>query len=268
MDLAEQFFTKGWVRVPYDPALAEWVRAVQPIAVELMNDADLKAAWLRCDGTWFAGVNILPNDRSGAISPQSVPALQGEAVDLAQEITGQGEISWDRAQISVCYPGYPRQADGESDAAFVFRRNRDAAHVDGVLPKLPGKRRALGEAHGFVLGVPLTETSAEAAPLVVYEGSHELMRAAFLERLEGIAPERWTDEDITDTYVGARRKAFETCQRVPVHARPGEAYMLHRLALHGMAPWGDNGGQDPRMIAYFRPELWPGTAPDWWIRQP
>ena len=50
---------------------------------------------------------------------------------------------------------------------------------------------------------------------------------------------------------------FESCERVVVHAEPGEAYIVHRLALHGVAPWvdGAEAGPDGRMIVYFRPEI-------------
>ena len=69
--------------------------------------------------------------------------------------------------------------------------------------------------------------------------------------------------DVTEIYHAARREAFETCRRVEITARPGEAYVVHRLALHGVAPWRDGtpAGPDGRMIAYLRPEL-PETG-DW-----
>lgn len=82
----------------------------------------------------------------------------------------------------------------------------------------------------------MTETRADAAPFTVYEGSHELMRAALRDRLAGIPPERWAEEDITEAYAAARREAFAACPRMLVHARPGEAYIAHRLLLHGVAP--------------------------------
>ncbi len=93
------------------------------------------------------------------------------------------------------------------------------------------------------------------------------MRRALRARLQGVAPRRWAAEDVTDAYVEARRECFERCRRVPVPARPGEAYLIHRLALHGVAPWdGEAGGE--RMIAYFRPDAFPGADPDWWLERP
>jgi hypothetical protein len=94
------------------------------------------------------------------------------------------------------------------------------------------------------------------------------MRRAFQARLDGIAAADWGREDITDTYVCARREAFETCPRVPVHAEPGQAYLVHRLALHGVAPWGVSPETGPRVIVYFRPEPAIEHGREWWLKAP
>ncbi|MFK7942991.1 MAG: hypothetical protein AB8B85_08795 [Paracoccaceae bacterium] len=263
MNLAEHFFAKGWVRFAVDPEIAVWVDAVRPLAELISADPQHRAAWLRCGGTWFAGVNILPNNSSGAVPTEGVPPLTGAPVQFIRDVLGPRDFAWDAGQISVCYPGYPQPSDGESEAAFRFRRDRDAAHVDGLLRSGLDRRRSLGEPHGFVLGLPLTETPAEAAPLVVWEGSHEHMRAAFRARFACINPADWAAEDITEAYTAARREVFSACPRVPVHARPGEAYLVHRLALHGVSPWGAGGGNAPRSIAYFRPET--SSEPGDWL---
>lgn len=266
MTAKDDLLTRGWTRFAHDPDLATWVEAARPVAEEILADPAAREAWLRCGGTWFAGVNIFPNDPDGAV-PGRVPELRGRALAAGLSALGISGISLDTAQISVCFPGYPLPWEGESDANFRFRRDRDAAHVDGLL-RDDARRRSLGEVHGFVLGLPLTDTPPAAAPLVVWEGSHEIMRAAFRERFAGIAPADWGAEDVTDCYVATRRHVFEACDRVEVHARPGEAYLIHRLALHGVAPWGQDGGEMPRMIAYFRPDPFPGSPPDWWLDLP
>jgi hypothetical protein len=265
---ARQFFEKGWCVFPHDPVMAGWVEAVRPVAEATLHDPELRAEWLRCGGTWFAGVNALPNDSRGAVPEAGVPPLAGEAVDFIGSALGFRDIAWDRAQVSICFPGYPQPWEGESDSAFRFRRDRDAAHVDGLRRHDPGRRRRLGETHAFILGIPLTETAPDAAPFTVYEGSHEIMRQAFQDRLDGIAPADWTEEDVTEAYVAARREAFETCARVKLHALPGEAYLAHRLVLHGVAPWGNSGETGPRMIAYFRPEQGGAGSPEWWLNRP
>lgn len=250
---APEFETRGWCRFAYDPSVARWVNAVQKTAQCASRDPQQVADWLRCGGTWFAGVNALDNDAQGRVGDG--PSLSGEAIDFIEGLFGP--LSVDRAQISIIYPDYPQPMGGESAAAFRFRRDRDAAHVDGLLPVGPQKRRHLREPHSYVLGVPLVETSQGASPMVVWEGSHLVMRDHFRAALANTSPNNWPDVDLTDVYQAARRVCFAECKRIVVHARPGEAYVIHRLALHGVAPW-QHGAVAPaagRMIAYFRPEL-------------
>ncbi len=82
------------------------------------------------------GSTCLPNDAAGAVAGSG--PLGGTAVRFIEAQLGLTEIAWDRAQVSVVYPGYPRRGEGETDAAFRVRRDRDAAHVDGLLPMGPG----------------------------------------------------------------------------------------------------------------------------------
>ena len=265
-DRTRQFFERGWCAFPFDPVLAAWVEAVRPVAEATLHDPGLRDRWLRCGDTWFAGVHALPNDGEGALPEHGVPALGGEAVAFIADALGLGSVAWDRAQVSICFPGYPRPWEGESEAAFRYRRDRDAAHVDGLRRVEPGRRRRLGETHAFILGIPLNETLPDAAPFTVYEGSHEIMRRALRARLEGTDPARWPEEDVTETYHAARREAFDTCPRVPLHGRPGEAYLAHRLVLHGVASWGDSAETRPRAIVYFRPELGDADFAEWLAR--
>lgn len=254
------FLQHGWLKFPRDAGLSNWLKAAIPAAHTAVTDP-VNAHWLRCEGTWFAGVNVLPNDPTGAVA-NSGP-LRGQAVDVIHGMMGH-EIGWDRAQISVIYPGYPRPKDGESAAAFRFRRDRDAAHVDGLHAVGTDRRRMLCEPHAFVLGLPLTKTDEGASPMVVWEGSHQLMRAAFRAVLERYPVETWGEVDLSEAYHAARREVFESCRRVVVHGRPGEAYLVHRLALHGVSPWKSGAVAPPegRMIAYFRPEL-SGSIEGW-----
>lgn len=263
---AAGFFRSGWVRFSRDAAVADWAARARPVAQACLEHPEHRERWLRCGGTWFMGVNAFPNDPEGAVAEAGVPPLDGPPVRFIADVLGLARAGLDSAQISVCFPGYPQPSSGESQGAFRFRRDRDAAHVDG-LRRVEGRRRRLGERHGFILGLPLTDAPADAAPLVVWEGSHEIMRRALRARLAEVPVERWADEDLTDVYAAARRECFESCRRVPVHARPGEAYLVHRLALHGVAPWtAEAAGQ--RVIAYFRPDPFPGAAPDWWLERP
>jgi hypothetical protein len=260
----ESFYQNGWLRFEYDSALAEWVGSALPFAREAVK-AEKNAQWLRCGGTWFAGVNALPNDTSGAIG-YSGP-IRGAAINFARQSVGLSGFEWDCGQVSVCYPGYPQPMESESAAAYRYRRDRDAAHVDGLLPEGVGRRRHLREHHAFILGIPMVEFSADASPFVVWEGSHELIRTAMNQRFCDLPPNRWGEEDVTEEYQQLRRTALETCKRVEITARPGEAFIAHRLIVHGVAPWAESAtaGKDGRMICYFRPTL---GAPMEWLTAP
>ena len=117
------------------------------------------------------------------------------------------------------------------------------------------------EPHGWILGLPLTGCSPYAAPLVVWEGSHLVMQAALSPLLAGIDDP--SEVDITDAYQAARAEVFRTCARVELPGVPGEAVILHRHLIHGVAPWADGAtADDPgRMVAYFRPLL--PSVPEW-----
>lgn len=258
------FFRKGWCRVDYDPILMSWVNEALPVARKMIHHPD-NAKWLRCGGTWFAGVNVLPNDQTGAIA-DSGPLL-GKAVDFIRSQLNIRHFTWDRGQISVCYPGYPRPMEGETAAAFRYRETNDAAHVDGLLPVGSRRRRHLREHHGFILGIPMVEFDAGCSPFVLWEGSHEIIRRTFSSCLENLPIDRWGHEDLTELYHLVRRRIFDECTRVCVNASPGEAFIVHRLMLHGVAPWKDlaTASGDGRMICYFRPEY--GGA-NFWLTAP
>ncbi len=263
-NLLQNYRQQGWCQFEYDPALMAWLQQILPAARATVT-APENAQWHRCEGTWFTGVNVLPNDCDGAL--QSSDPISGAAVRFIAEELELTDFCWDRGQISVCYPGYPRPKAGEYAAAFAYRRDRDAAHLDGLLPEGPDKRRHMREFAGFILGIPLVEASSNASPFVLWKGSHEIIREAFLRRFDGIEPQHWEDEDVTEIYQQTRRQIFAECRRVEVHVEPGECYLAHRLLLHGMAPWGEgaSAGQDGRMICYFRP---PCLTPWQWLNHP
>jgi hypothetical protein len=257
--MVDQLLDKSWVKFPAEPAVRNWAASALQVAREQVRDPALKARWLTCEGTWFVGVDALPNDASGDAGGGP---LAGEAHEAARAL--YGTLPLHRAQVSVVYPDYPRPREGESDTAFRYRLNRDAAHVDGFHATGPDRRRMLKERHAYILGLPLTECSAGAAPMTVWEGSHHVMRAAFAKALKDISEADWADTDLTEIYKATRREVFDTCRRITLPANPGEAYLVHRLALHGVAPWqeGATAPPDGRMIAYFRPEL-AGGSRDW-----
>lgn len=257
------FPESGWTKFNYDPDLAAWCRHALPLAVESATSVHNKQ-WLRHQGTWFVGVNVLPNDSLGRIAESK--ALDGVAVQHLRQYVRSAfgaknstseRIEWDRAQVSICYPGYPKKSPEESDSAHLFRLQRDAAHVDGLLREGSNNARYLREHHVFILGIPLSEHSADAAPFVVWEGSHKIIQQRLQERFATVPMQEWHSEDISQAYIQARKEVFMHCERKEIYAQVGESFAVHRLAVHGMAPWAEHATSESngRMIAYFRPQI-------------
>lgn len=242
----------GFVVFDATDQAADWASAAHQQALLISADPAIRAQNLRHGNTWFVGVDALPNDPDGSIGgiPLSGPWQDHITVPAA----------YHRAQLSIVYPGYPLQDGSESDGAHRFRRNRFAAHVDGLLPRGPQKRRFLEEWHGFILGLPLNET--EAAPLMVWPESHLYMGAALRDAVGQQDP---IDVDLTDAYQAARRDVFDKITPVRVVARPGQSMLLHRHLLHGVAPFdaGHNAPAEGRMIAYLRPMM--AAGPKAWL---
>ena len=246
------FADRGWAHFGAEPAVADWAAA----ALAALKGRALED--LRLGGTWDVGLEGLANDKTGAVG--GVP-LQGAAIALARRL--YGDLPLHRAQVSTVLPGYPRPSEDESAAAFAYRRDRDSAHVDGLLPIGPDRRRQVREPHAYILGLPLTDCDAGASPLVLWEGSHRIMARAFAGVLRDVAETDRPTTDVTEAYHAARREVFATCPRIVVHNRPGEALLIHRLTLHGISPWAEGAmaPQEGRIVAYFRPLL--GTVGAW-----
>lgn len=240
--MADMTGAQGWRRVA-GPGIARWAAAARPLAEAAVTGS--RDTW-RCGGTWFVGLDALPNAPDGSINGTPFPWAE---LGLAPEPLHP-------AQLSVTRPGYPRHGSEETEAAFRFRLKRDGAHLDGLLPIGPDRRRMVREPHGWIAGLPLNRADAGAAPLVVWEGSHRLIGAALRAAFAACdgAPE---DHDITDAYQAARRQVFDTCPRRELPGEPGTAVILHRHLIHGVAPWQDGATADAsgRMVAYFRPLL-------------
>ena len=258
------FFEKGWAVFAPEVATLSWAKSALTDGVHALNDPEF-SQWYQCENTWFVGLDVLRNDAEGRIGG-SAP-LSGAAVDFIAQTCG-GWPALHRGQLSGVFPGYPRPRAGETEAGFRYRVNRDAAHVDGVLGVGAPKRRFVQEPHAFILGVPLTRADRDAAPLVVWEGSHRIMRDAFRLAFATTQTTDLSEVDVTDVYQAARREVFETCPRVIVHGPPGAAILVHRLALHGVAPWAEGATADPagRLIAYFRPPIAGGVRA--WVDLP
>lgn len=251
------FGARGWRSFPPDSAMKRWVSAAYTRAMGVIDCPSQSGQW-QCENTWFVGLDALDNDPDGALD--GVP-LAGPVIDALRESFGPLDLH--KAQVSVVRPGYPKPRAGETDAAFGYRNKRDAAHVDGLLPIGPDRRRFLREPHAFILGLPLNDSPVEAGPLVVWEGSHTILSRAFQVAFAEKSEEACRATDLTEIYQTARKAVFDTCRRVPVCLPPGGAVLLHPHLLHGVGAWpeGVAGPAEGRMIAYFRPQL--GSVRDW-----
>ena len=238
----------GWRRVA-SVRIAAWAAAAGPLARRAVERSE--EVW-RCGGTWFVGLDALPNEVDGAVG----------VVDFPWKDIGLSPVLLHRAQVSVTRAGYPQPAPDEGEAGYRFRLLRDSAHLDGLLPVGPQKRRMVKEPHGWIVGLPLNRAGGGAAPLVVWEGSHLVMGAALRAAFAGVEGPL-EDHDITEAYQAARKQVFDTCRRVELPGAPGQAVILHRHLIHGVAPWVDGAQADApgRMVAYFRPLL--PTVADW-----
>ncbi len=228
----------------FEPTVAgrNWAAAAARSARAVLAEKRAEPGQLRHGGTWFVGVDALPNAADGSVG--------GVALPWGADVGWAG--AWHRAQLSVVFPGYPQRDPEESDASHRFRRVRAAAHVDGLHAEGPEKRRFLREPHAFILGLPLDQ--CRASPLVVWPGSHVVMAEALGAALAG---RNAAEVDLTEVYGAARKRVFEACEPVPLRAEPGGAMLLHRHLLHGVMAWEaqDAGGATERAVAYFRPLL-------------
>lgn len=255
---AAAYAARGWLRFPPEPATRAWAAAVRALLPALLGDPG--ARW-RHGGTWFVGVDALPNDPAGRVA--GGPALAGAAVEAAARLCGIGWPALHRGQVSALRPGYPCRDPDEGEAAFAFRRDRAGAHVDGLLPAGPARERRLLEPHAFLLGIGITEAGPGAAPFTLWEGSHRILGPALARLLAPVPPARWGEVDLTQAYHAARRAALASCPRIALPLAPGEALLVHRHLLHGIGPWeeGAEAAPEGRVIVWFRP-LCP-RAGDW-----
>jgi hypothetical protein len=256
---AEDLARKGWAVFPSEAASEAWCDAAQRRAETVLRDPRLSRDMLRHGRTWFVGVDVMGCDAAGAVP--GGPVLSGAGVAFAAtQMSDNWAGDWGRGQLSVAYPGYPRRDPGESLPNHRFRKTRAGAHLDGLLPKPPEKRRYFVEPHGVILGIALDDSTGGRSPLALWEGSHVLLLEMMRRALGTCPPDQMSDIDLTDIYAATRKTCFESCTRVDVGLAPGDMIVLHRALLHGLAPW-ESASPRPRRTVYFRPEL--ANIADW-----
>jgi len=83
--MVKALLDRGWVKFPAEPTLRDWAAAALPLARERVRDPAERAKWLQCEGTWFVGVDALPNDGPARKRVEGLVAgnLNGGRVEVA-----------------------------------------------------------------------------------------------------------------------------------------------------------------------------------------
>tara|TARA_B100001057_G_scaffold375264_1_gene380039 strand:- start:276 stop:1109 length:834 start_codon:yes stop_codon:yes gene_type:complete len=254
----------GWSFLNVDSIHYEWtIEAKKQLETKFHQKLfDFKN--LRCGSTWFVGTNFLDNSSNGSIGAK---LMSKKIFGNILKKFGSNIKYWDKGQVSICWPGYPKKDAKETEKSFNFRIKRFASHIDGIIPFGSKKRRFAKEFHAFILGFPIQNNCLECAPLVVWEGSHKIFRNFFKEIYEGVTSNKISSIDITELYNECRKKVFTNCEVKKIIPQFNQPYLLDRHILHGIHNWKEknniklntknnrslNSISDGRVIIYFRP---------------
>ena len=232
------FFERGWVRFPFDPEIATWVGAARAPAVQTLDDPELRRLWLRCGGTWFAGVNALPNTADGALPEHAVPPLGGRAIEFIARHLGLVRIRM----------GQGAGLDLFSRLSATLRRGKRGRIWFSIAPRRCACRRVAPVRSGPPKNTqrnPWVHPWPSADRCTRQRCADGGLRRLATKSCAGRFQNAWRvsrrgtgrRKMWTEAYVSARRQCFERCPRVTIPARLGEVYLVHRLCLHGVAPW-------------------------------
>ena len=254
----------GWSFLNTDHIHYEWIAEAKEQLETKFHQKLYDYNDLRCGSTWFVGANFLDNSSNGNIGTKSMSKIFFSNISKK---FGPNIKYWDKAQVSICWPGYPKKDAKETKKSYDFRIKRFASHIDGIIPFGSKKRRFAKEFHAFILGFPLHNNCLDCAPLVLWEGSHKIFRNFFKEIYEGISFNKISNIDITELYNESRKKVFKNCEVKKITPQFKQPYLLDRHVLHGIDEWREkknvkcspknhrllNSLSDGRIIVYFRP---------------
>ena len=254
----------GWSFLNTDHIHYEWIAEAKEQLETKFHQKLYDYNDLRCGSTWFVGANFLDNSSNGNIGTKSMSKFFFSNISKK---FGPNIKYWDKAQVSICWPGYPKKDAKETKKSYDFRIKRFASHIDGIIPFGSKKRRFAKEFHAFILGFPLHNNCLDCAPLVLWEGSHKIFRNFFKEIYEGISFNKISNIDITELYNECRKKVFKNCEVKKIIPQFKQPYLLDRHVLHGIDEWREkknvkcspknhrllNSLSDGRIIVYFRP---------------
>ena len=263
----------GWSFLSTDDVYYDWIKEAKKQIKKKFNEKLFDDKNLRSGFTWFVGTNFLDNSSNGKIGTKS---FSKKIFKNILDKFGSNVQYWDKGQVSICWPGYPKKDFYETKNSFDFRIKRFASHIDGIIPLGSKKRRFAKEYHAFILGFPIMNNFPYCAPLVVWEGSHKIFRNFFKEIYEGMSSNKISNIDITDLYNEYRKKVFSNCEAKKIIPQFNQPFLLDRHLLHGIDEWKEqkndksilknkkvlNRLSDGRIIVYFRPIF---TDPYDWI---
>ena len=270
------FNQKGWCFLDSNAEHHQWIDSAKASIVKKFDQRKYKKSDFRSGATWFTGINFLDNGPNGDINGKP---FSSEIWFEISEKFGSEVKYWDAAQVSICWKGYPIKDSLESENSFRYRLKRYSSHLDGLIPVGQKKRRFAKEFHAFILGIPLLNNSVDAAPLVVWEGSHIIFRDIFRRVYSGLSESEISALDVTEIYHKYRKEVFSSCCTRKVVPYKNQPYILDRHLLHGVVPWKEdiNSSSIPyednalrlnpmtgRIVTYFRP---PHEDPTDWVVQ-
>ncbi len=246
----------GWYQFSADDQILGWLESIQTVVGQAIA-APQNQHWWRYQGTWFVGVNVLPNDGRGRVN--AGPTLTGAAANFLAKYLKADLGAFDKAQLSIVRAGYPQADKHETKAALAYRRDRDAAHIDGLLKDAVAAGRYAREYHHYLWAIALHDGSLCTSPLVVWRGSHRLIQDSFRRFFADKDIESISQYDVSECYAATRKQVFEQCERVALPLQRGQSVVAHRFLLHGTAPWSRSQRgikqTDARGLCFFRPEL-------------
>ena len=260
----ENFKKKGWSFLTKGPRYSDWLEAALNNILNNFQVSSIDKNQLRSGQTWFVGMNFLKNTSDGSLGKISFDQV---LLSQIEQKFGVSVDYWDRGQVSINWEGYPKKDIFETDLSYRYRLKYFASHVDGLIPVGVKKRRYLKEPHAFVLGLPVLNNFIHSAPLVVWEGSHLIIRSMFNSIFREVEDTELENIDVTDFYKDARRQIFSSCTPRRIFSTDFQPYILDRHLLHGVAPWISSKKSqtntdwksvkldplDGRIIIYFRP---------------
>ena len=67
------FGKTGYIEFGYDEQIAKWAECAKKKSSRILANPAHLQKWLQCEGTWFVGVDVLPNNSRGDFKNTELP---------------------------------------------------------------------------------------------------------------------------------------------------------------------------------------------------